>query len=138
MTIREIIKRQNLPRDNPQKLFATGRWQIIPGTLSAAVNKLKLDLNSTYNKSIQDHIMNNYLCKGKRPNLDKFLNRQGSVRDAAYDIAKEWASAGVEPGRSRSNGSKAGYKDTYYGKGNAAHYTYEELVKVLIEAKGQS
>jgi hypothetical protein len=139
LPLKEIIRRQNLPRGHSDKLFAVGRWQIVgkpTDTMGDAVKKLRLNTEDIFDKKMQDYIMNNYLCTAlKRPNLSNFLNGNGSVKEAAYDVAKEWASAGVEPGRRRASGTPAGTRDTYYGKGNAAAYTYSILVEALNAAK---
>jgi LAS superfamily LD-carboxypeptidase LdcB len=104
-TINEILNFQridlttNQRRDTkPQRLFATGRFQIVTDTLNELVTKNNFDKNSTYNKETQDQLAN-YLVESN-PNLIKYIN--GSVEDneknlnnAALAVAQIWAAVGV-------------------------------------------
>lgn len=76
-----------------------GRYQLIPNTLNDAITSLGLDTNKKLDKEMQDKIFDDYLIKIKRPKIIAYLEGQGSVEDAMYDSAKEWASIGVEKGR---------------------------------------
>jgi hypothetical protein len=49
-----------------RRMFATGRFQIIPDTLSAAIKHLNIDTSLNYDAVMQDKIFNEYLIKVKR------------------------------------------------------------------------
>ncbi|WGI49439.1 hypothetical protein QBX66_23485 [Salmonella enterica subsp. diarizonae serovar 48:i:z] len=63
MTIKQVMQNQM----HTNIMFATGRFQIIPGTLIDAVKWLKLDVNSLYDEAAQDQIFEEYIIKVKRP-----------------------------------------------------------------------
>ncbi|WP_243428349.1 EF-hand domain-containing protein [Leclercia adecarboxylata] len=159
MCISEVMQAQK-DRD----MFATGRFQIIPATLQDAVNVLQLDTSELYNEEIQDRIFEEYIIKVKRPSFINYLEGTGSVEDAIYDWAKEFASAGVRKGNSISpkkipvlddnglpvyeNGKKKYILvprtaqiegESYYaGDGfNKAHLLPDEMVRALEESKNE-
>lgn len=134
MTIKQVMDFQK----ERCVMFATGRFQIIPGTLMDAVKSLKLDVNSLYDEAIQDRIFEEYIVKVKRPAIIAYLEGDGSVEDAIYDWAKEFASAGVRKGRSISKGRVAGADGISYYAGdglNKAHVMPDDMVRVLKESK---
>ncbi|TLI77725.1 hypothetical protein FEK41_22945 [Escherichia sp. E4694] len=88
-------------------MFATGRFQIIPSTLRSAVEELNLDVNSLYDESMQDKIFEEYLIKIKRKPIIEYLEGNGSVEDAIYAWAQEFASGGVRKGKTISKGRTA-------------------------------
>jgi hypothetical protein len=90
MTLQEVMDAQK-----ERQMFATGRFQIIPGTLKSAVKILELDKTALYDAEMQDKIFEDYLIKIKRPAINNYLEGNGSVEDAIYEWAKEFASAGV-------------------------------------------
>lgn len=163
MTIKEVMTSQE--DDTSIGMFATGRFQVVPKTLKDAVSKLNLDVNAPYDAEIQDKIFNDYLIKLKRPAIINYLEGNGSVEDAIYDWAKEFASAGVRKGKeispsktefeTNSDGSflrdKKGNKihkkryaqaegvSYYSGDGiNKAHIKPDDMVKVLEDSKNEA
>jgi hypothetical protein len=121
-------------------MFATGRFQIIPGTLKSAVKKLKLDVNSLYDESMQDKIFDEYLIKIKRKPIIEYLEGNGSVEDAIYAWAQEFASAGVRKGKVISKGRTAHNEGVSYYSGdglNRAHLMPDEMVAILEESKNE-
>ncbi|ELY2853989.1 hypothetical protein SMC92_000996 [Cronobacter dublinensis] len=163
MTIKDVMNSQADPTING--LFATGRFQITPDTLHEAVRYLSLDLNELYDEVMQDRIFEEYLIKVKRPAIIMFLEESGSVEDAIYEWALEFASAGVRKGREISpsknefehnaDGSvmyskkgkpihKRRYASiegmSYYsGDGvNKAHIMPDDMVKALQESKNEN
>ncbi|MFS4474555.1 peptidoglycan-binding domain-containing protein [Chryseobacterium sp. T20] len=148
LRIKEIQDKQS-NRD----VFAVGRYQLIPNTLNDAITKLGLDINKKLDQEMQDKIFDEYLIKIKRPKIIAYLEAQGSVEDAMYDSAKEWASIGVEEGRRISDkkikkGKKVisiikryakGGESYYAGDGlNKAHITPEQIKNVLINSKNEN
>lgn len=163
MTIKEVMTSQE--DDTSIGMFATGRFQVVPKTLKDAVSKLNLDVNALYDEEMQDKIFNEYLIKLKRPAIINYLEGNGSVEDAIYDWAKEFASAGVRKGKeispsktefeTNSDGSfvrdKKGNKihkkryaqvegvSYYSGDGiNKAHLKPDDMVKVLKDSKNEA
>ena len=157
MSLSEVMKTQK-----ERKMFATGRFQIIPDTLKSAVNVLKLDTNALYDETMQDKIFEDYIIKIKRPAFINYLEDDGDIEDAIYEWAKEFASAGVrfgkkispgrevvtdENGQPKLNNGRVLYKlvprkaqvegESYYaGDGlNKAHLLPSEMVKALKESK---
>ena len=98
---------------------------------------------------MQDKIFDEYLIKLKRPKIIAYLEGSGEVEDAMYDSAKEWASIGVEEGKSISDkkvkeGDKIitvkryakGGESYYAGDGlNEAHISPEQIKETLINSK---
>lgn len=146
LTIKEIQKKQK-DRD----IFAVGRYQLIPNTLNSAVTSLGLDINQKLDEEMQDKIFDEYLIKVKRPKIIAYLEGDGSVEDAMYSSAQEWASIGVEKGKrisdkankdkkgkviSRTKRYAKGGESYYAGDGlNKAHITPEQIKNALINSK---
>lgn len=134
MTIKQVMESQL----HTNVMFATGRFQIIPGTLIDAVKSLNLDVNSLYDEVTQDRIFEEYLIKVKRPAIIAYLEGNGSVEDAIYDWAKEFASAGVRKGNTISKGRIAQEEGISYYSGdglNHAHLSPNQMVNILRESK---
>ncbi|WP_299490280.1 peptidoglycan-binding domain-containing protein [uncultured Shewanella sp.] len=134
-TVTEVIELQKA-----REAFAVGRFQLIPITLQEAVRHLSINKNDTFDALIQDRIFNEYLIKVKRPKIINYLESDGSIEDAIYDWAKEFASAGVEKGRKISKGRIAVGGESYYsGDGlNKAHLSIEKMKDVLRKSKENS
>lgn len=145
-TIKEIQQKQS-DRD----VFAVGRYQLIPNTMKSAVTSLGLDKNGKLNEEMQDKIFDEYLIKVKRPKIIDYLEGNGTVEDAMYSAAQEWASIGVEKGRrisdkivknkkgevvSRIVRYAEGGESYYAGDGlNKAHITPEQIKNTLKNSK---
>lgn len=154
LTLKEVQEKQ-ANRD----FFAIGRYQLIPNTLNAAINHLNLDLTLKFDETVQDQIFEEYLIKVKRKAFINYLEGNGSVEEAIYAWAMEFASAGVRKGKRISpikqrdengsvvkdeNGKPVWIERTasvegesyYAGDGlNTAHILPDEMVKVLEESK---
>jgi hypothetical protein len=121
MTIAEFLKRGSLPGGDPDRIFAMGKYQIIPGTMAGLVKKLKLDPATTLlDAQTQDLLFNEGLVNQTRANVAAYLSGQSNNRDAAIlDMAKEFASVGVPypAGKAKERG------ESYYAGvgGNKAH-----------------
>nr|WP_229655751.1 hypothetical protein [Pantoea sp. 201603H] len=163
MTIKEVMDSQ--ADETPHGLFATGRFQVIPNTLKVAVKELNLNINKFYDEEVQDLIFEQYLIKSKRPAIIDYLEGDGSIEDAIYDWAKEFASAGVRKGKEISR-SKTEYERNpdgsikrdskgrkihkrryaqvegvsyYSGDGiNKAHIKPDEMIQVLEGSKNEN
>ena len=146
MTIAEYLKYGKLKHPkgpggkqivNPDKIFAVGKYQIIPETMEMLVNKLKLDPANTYlDKVTQDLLFNEGILKQKRPNVAAYLKGKSDNRDAAIlDMAMEFASVGVPypAGKAKARG------ESYYAGigGNKAHNS-PEAVGAALDAERKS
>lgn len=145
LTIKEIQQKQ-IDRD----VFAVGRYQLIPDTLKEAVTSLGLDVSQKLDEEMQDKIFDDYLIKVKRPKIIAYLEGNGSVEDAMYVSAMEWASIGVQKGKRISDKVikkdkkvikriiryAAGGESYYAGDGlNKAHITPNQIKNALINSK---
>ena len=82
--------------DDPQRLFAIGRYQIIPTTAIDAFKFLGYTKKQKYTPEVQDNMFK-YLLMGKRkPLYDYIKDEKGSDKgEAVLEMAKEFASIGV-------------------------------------------
>jgi muramidase (phage lysozyme) len=90
MTVGEVMEAQR-----QSKVFAAGAYQVIPKTLSGAVNSLGLDPNTKFDKATQDKIFSGYLATSKkgRGALEDYIKGKSDNSDAALKAAaQEWAS----------------------------------------------
>lgn len=94
MTIQQVMEAQKR-----FDMFATGRYQVTTDPLKDAVRSLNLDVNALYDEAMQDRIFEEYIIKIKRPAIIAYLEGNGSVDDAAYACALEFASVGVKQGK---------------------------------------
>ncbi|RTZ46401.1 hypothetical protein EJ377_19305 [Chryseobacterium arthrosphaerae] len=110
---------------------------------------MNLDINKKLDQEMQDRIFDDYLIRIKRPKIISYLEENGTVEDAMYSAAQEWASIGVEKGKRISDKTtKSGEKiiryakngESYYaGDGlNKAHVTPEEIKEALIHSKNEN
>jgi hypothetical protein len=136
MTIEEFLRRGSLKKDDPDRLFAIGKYQIIPDTMRTLVAKLKIDPKTTYlDPPTQDLLFENGLTKAQRKKVDAYVTGKSDDRDAAIlDLAMEFASIGVPydgpPGKKHL---KKG--DSYYsGQGGNKAHNPPDLVGAALDA----
>jgi peptidoglycan hydrolase-like protein with peptidoglycan-binding domain len=115
MTVGEILRRQDLPRNDPQRLFAVGKFQIIPGTMEETVRALGIDRSARFTPELQERMFHDYLIDEKRPAVRAFITApegQGTPalqQRAQIALAQEFASvADPRTGRSYYDGDSAG------------------------------
>jgi hypothetical protein len=131
MTIDEYLQHGRLKSGDPDKIFAVGKYQIIPDTMAGLVKNLRLDpKNTILDKDTQDLLFNEGLIKQSRPNVANYLSGKSNNRDAAIlDMAKEFASVGVPypAGKAQERGQ------SYYAGigGNKAHNPPEAVGAAL-------
>ena len=96
MTIQEILSQQASSQPDPRKrLFAVGRYQCIPSTLTAACKKLNIPLTSKFSVEVRDSIFIKFLCK--IGSLGAYLNGndvndEATLLNACSTVAGTWAS----------------------------------------------
>lgn len=132
MTIAEYFRLASLPMNNPDRLFAVGKYQIIPSTMQEIVKTLKIDPNTTYlDPKTQDLLFMNGLIKGKRPGVAAYINGKTNNRDRAIlELAMEFASVGVP--YPAGNATRRG--ESYYsGKGGNRAHTSPEVAGAALD-----
>jgi len=137
MTISEYLRRGSLGKDDPQKMFAVGKYQIIPKTMENIVKSLGLNPDTTtLTPEVQDRMFR-HLIESK-PAVRKYLEGQSSDQNAALlALAKEWASVGV-PQDTYRNGQLIKAGESYYSGvgGNKAHTAPETVASALSPVQG--
>lgn len=134
MTISQFLERGKLKAGDPNRLFAIGKYQIIPKTMEGLVKKLKLDPDTTYlDADTQDKLFANGLVGSVRKKVDAYIKGVSDDRDAAIlELSQEFASVGI-PYDMTINGKTLKRGESYYsGKGgNIAHNSPDEVGKAL-------
>jgi hypothetical protein len=137
MTIAEYLRRGSLGKDDPQKMFAVGKYQIIPDTMRNIVKALGINPDTTtLSPEVQDRMFR-HLIESK-PAVRKYLEGKSSDQKAALlALAKEWASVGV-PEDTYRNGQLIKAGESYYSGvgGNKAHTSPESIASALSPVKG--
>ena len=127
LTLRELVELQSLEKGNENRIFAAGRYQIIPETMEYAIDRAGLSFDDKFSPEVQDSLAMTLAMK-KRPKLGAFLSGESDdIESAMIDLAKEWASFPVPSGEKKGK--------SYYGGANKAGHTVEETQKMLIEAR---
>ena len=141
LTVAEI---QNL--QNQGKLYAVGKWQMIPSTIDDMVSKLKIDpTKQKFDDSFQNKLFSDYFATYKRPVIGKYLRGEPGVSrdDAVLAVAQEWSSVGVprdiKAGELGNGYPKQNLKkgDSFYKGGGDVSATSPNLIaQELDKAKG--
>jgi hypothetical protein len=118
-TINEIISTQSLPPTDPRRMFTVGRYQMTGPTLRGAVRAMHLTGNERLTPELQDRIFAEFLVP-QTPGLANFIfRRRGTVDDAQYAAARQWASIALPQGRLTERHRVSDGTMTYYDKGPA-------------------
>lgn len=126
LTLGQVQQLQHAPRRDPERLFAVGKYQIIPETMDAGVRTLKFDPNQRFSPSLQDKIFSEYLIVGKRPAIHNYIvGKSDSLHAAQKGLAMEWASFGDPDKNGRS----------YYGGANKASITLSQSADALNQMR---
>jgi hypothetical protein len=110
MSISEVLALQGLPSGDPKRLFAVGKYLLIPMTLRSAVTALKIDGDEKYSPALQEKIFRDYLIAIKRPQVKNYVTGSSTgvgLADAQTALAREFASVG-DPSTGRSIFAGAG------------------------------
>jgi hypothetical protein len=136
MTIAEIMRRQSIKwgsSNEDEKLFAVGKYQMIPSTLSDAVKTLNLDTSQKFTGELQEKLFEEYLISQKRPAITNYLNSPTDDPALLYKALKalslEWASI-ADP-------DIPGGKTSHYGSGNKASLSVEQMTILLRQDRLQ-
>ena len=120
MTIGEVMAHQS---SSPRRLFAAGRYQIIPDTLKGILPSSGLTVRDLFSPQNQDRL--GLALIQRRKQAWDYLTGKSANRDAALlALAQEWASL-PDPRTGNS----------YYGSGNRAQHTVAEVAAALDAAR---
>ena len=105
-----------------------------------AIEGLGLSDDTVFNEETQNKI-GKYLITEKRKKVGKYLQGDNSVSqdEAMLELAKEFASFPVPKDMSFKRGGKTvklKKGDSYYGSGNKAQHTVEEVEEELDKLRG--
>jgi muramidase (phage lysozyme) len=123
LTFDTLKKQQQIPNEsNPQRVFAAGRFQIIPSTMEIIKSRLKLKGTDRYDPKNQER-MGDWLLLENRPGLGNYIKGKnagtaGELTSAIDSIGYEWASMPVVI----RSGSKTKVGDVVKGTGQAGNY----------------
>ncbi|WP_026471712.1 LysM peptidoglycan-binding domain-containing protein [Alkanindiges illinoisensis] len=106
-----------------RRRFATGKYQTIPKTLSAAKAALGLSGGELYDSDMQEKVFREYLLLN-RPSIKALIeNGSTTVDQAMTDASKEWASIALPKGKKNKFGNISdgtiGYHQSATNKANS-------------------
>ncbi len=105
MSVGQIMQMQALPIGSVNRLFAVGKYQVIPDTLKEAVSALHISQTDKFTPQLQEKIFTEHLASRKRPQIEKYIKGSGSLENASHAVAQEWASvASIKTGRGLYDG----------------------------------
>jgi len=117
MTVGEISRRQHLSRNDSEYISAVGKYQMIRMTMDDAIRRGFVKPSETFSSDVQERLFSEYLIKGKRPEIVKYLEAapddpgiiNGSLLDSALrGLSQEFASVEYKSGSGVStSGQKA-------------------------------
>ena len=123
MTVGEVMQLQA-----EDKLFAVGKYQIIPKTMKGFVRTMNISMDDKFDAATQEKFKK-YVIDFKRPIVGRYLRGETNDRaEAAQELAREFASIGLsydEAGRLRGESRYSGTA------GNAASISPEEIEAAL-------
>ena len=128
MSISEFLRRGDLQTGDPDKLFAVGKYQIIPATMRELVKSLKLSPSTLLDETTQEMLFTQGLTNSKRPTVDAYVKGvSDDLNGALMELAKEFASIGVPypAGKATKRG------ESYWGGANHASNTPEQVTAAL-------
>jgi hypothetical protein len=110
MPLANIVALQSRPRRDPERLFAVGRYQMIPSTMKDAIARLSVNTSQNFDAKLQEFLFRNYLIDVKRPLIKKFITAASpgntDLFKAQVALALEFASvARPDTGLSHYGGS---------------------------------
>ncbi len=134
MTVAEVMRRQDLPAGDPNRLFAVGKYQFTPNTLEEAINQTGVDRNARFTPQLQEKLFADYLIDEKRPSVRAYITGEATgpqaLERAQHALALEFASVGTP-----RNGGRGAYDGD--SAGNQASITTAETATALNHMRDQ-
>lgn len=120
MTINEIIKQQDAG-----KMFAVGKYQVIPVTLKEGKQKLGLSGEEKFDAAMQERFFREYLVGSKRRPIQEYITgKSDDIEAALTSLALEFRSVSTTYGQMKS-ASGSGDKASISREEAAAALRYE-------------
>ena len=135
MTVGDLKKLQALPKGHADRVFAAGKYQIIPSTLREAQAAMGFSDSDKFTPELQDRIMTDFLIGKKRQPLMNYIKGKSDNLAGAEDaLAQEFASFKAASGKGWYDGDRAGNRASVSGKAQiqAARVKYAELVRAGV------
>jgi len=128
MTLSEILADMNRSANDERRLFAVGKYQMIPPTLIDGIKKLGLNPDTTkFDAKTQELLFSKYLLDKKRPQISAYIKgKTDNPVAAANAAAEEWASL-ADPNTGRSK----------HGHGNVASVSAERVITAMNVSRAQ-
>ncbi|WP_426270378.1 LysM peptidoglycan-binding domain-containing protein [Dyella kyungheensis] len=139
-TINEILATESLPGTDVGRFFATGKYQTTIPTLRQAVGAMNLSGNELYDASMQEQVFADFLfTKAGKGGLGSYVNNGvGTIDDAQYAAAHEWASIAAPAGMKISDGRISDGTLSYYESiKNHASMTSTAALRNLLSTIGK-
>ena len=141
MTVQEVMNHQA-----SGKLYAAGKYQIVPGTMKDFVARGGVSKSDMYDAATQEKFPK-YVIYKKRPTVGKYLEGKAPLNDAILALSAEFASIGVPEDTPAGAASRIGLPGfpksfrpkgtTFYGgTGNFAHTGPDKIAAALQQIKG--
>lgn len=130
MTLGQVVAAQARAAGDPNRLFAVGKYQIIPSTMRDAIARLQLSSDRMFTPDLQEMLFRDYLLAIKRPQVKAFITgaANGSLASAELALALEFASV-ADPNTGRSHYGGSG--------GNRASISVGQTADALNSEKGK-
>jgi hypothetical protein len=127
MTLSEILDDMQRSKSDTKRLFAVGKYQMIPDTLKEGIRSLKIDPSATkYDPKIQELLFSKYLLDKKRPAISAYIKgKSDDAMGAAASASYEWASIGNPKKGGRGN----------YGGGNHVSISAEKILNSMHKSR---
>ncbi|MBU0917930.1 MAG: hypothetical protein KKD97_16430 [Gammaproteobacteria bacterium] len=94
MSVSEVMALQALPKSDARRLFAVGKYQLIPSTMKEAVSALGISGGEKFTPDMQERIFRDFIVGRKRRAISDYINgRSDDIGAAAVAVSKEFASA---------------------------------------------
>jgi muramidase (phage lysozyme) len=120
MTIAELRRRQALPISNPDRIFAAGRYQIIPSTLTETLARTNISNSDKFSPDVQDALGIQLLVNG---GLNRYKSGAITKEQFGNNIARIWAGLPV------ITGPKAG--NSFYGGPNKSNVSISATLSAI-------
>lgn len=140
-TINQILATDSLSGTDSNRMFATGKYQTVISTLTAAKNAMGLTGNELYDANLQERVFAEYLLeKAGGGALARFVKDGiGTIEDAQYAAAKEWASIAAPAGRTIRDGRTSDGNMSYYeSAANRANSVSTRDLRTILQEIQQS
>ncbi len=140
-TINQILNTGSLSGMDSNRMFATGKYQTIIETLTGAKQAMGLTGDELYDANLQERVFAEYLLeKAGGGALARFVKDGiGTIEDAQYAAAKEWASIAAPVGKTIQDGRTSNGNMSYYDSpANRANSDSTSALRAILQEIQQS